>query len=1075
MKSNFSKFVGRFGVKVLSLFAALLSPLAVLGTQSTYINTATIAINSDLYADTVSYLPNIDATNFYNAGIWDIYTLSPGQVTILLVGSGSGGVIANNNTVLPYATANTLNFTNVGTMIGSVGWEFDSGPSATGLSGGRSMAGSFFNDSRGTIAAVDGAINNPEIPGTASLVSYLLISATNIVNKGTLIAGTAGKIVLTGTNVYLNRSRLEISSITPQGSPSTSTNFYPDTAIYDEYWQQTNTFPNSTIPYAFDSSGIWNGVDVVSPVFYANGLCGLVNGGFQMSFTPTLADSTNIESPMYMTNLVYTNSALQPITTNVPTRIFRQAVFVVGNANIIPDDRFYPNSDNISNLFQTITVRLSSALTGDSVYLEDTLGALTNRGLAINLAGNTGNNPQSDCTDPTFRPANYNLSRLDTGTFAFGTPGPDSVPTNFLYDPSSFSNRVVQAAYSFYGAYVDDLVRDPINADVTNLPGRIVINADNLDLTKTTITSAGAEIAIQADNFIGSTGAVISCQNLNFNLGSVSGKVNVTNLVTNLTVPGMNGNVYAGSAEWTNGMITGLFTNYTQITNATGPPTTTNNVITNIAEMDFHVLLVYATGLSATVPVKVQNLILQTNTVISDSMNVVGTFLFNGQSLTLLGALDLSGPNLQNWSRTLTPNLLYLTNNGALTIPQDAYFGSDGPMNYAAFVNTGSISVGGREMINSVFYQSGGNENAPGGYFVTTSSGKIENAGITSGQDMNFTGGFLKLDNSTLTVGNQLNFNLTNALYDSGGSANNTLICGDGFNLPVKPATGDLLGTAITSEANNGAEVDHLWAGQDHGATVAGYSNNVALGQLMLSPQGVSSFPPLFYFTGASVSNALYVDLLDLSQITNLEEMLQTDPNLVIYYAAAKLPSRITVLSSTGIPQQEVETNNLLNGQSYYVVANGGSGQVPQEAEEVLNGKLGGHLRWVGSFAGPNSSVDVIVNGQTVSVNRALRYSLVIDSNGDGIPNGLDPNPFNTLPVVLAGSLVQTPPPAKKFAITWLAQTNLPYRVQYTTSLPGTNWQLLLNYTNMSPTNATVTVWDTNAVSSQRFYRVSHP
>ena len=45
------------------------------------------------------------------------------------------------------------------------------------------------------------------------------------------------------------------------------------------------------------------------------------------------------------------------------------------------------------------------------------------------------------------------------------------------------------------------------------------------------------------------------------------------------------------------------------------------------------------------------------------------------------------------------------------------------------------------------------------GTSVTTSSGKIENASITSGQDMDFTGGFLKLDNSTLSAGNQLNFN----------------------------------------------------------------------------------------------------------------------------------------------------------------------------------------------------------------------------------------------------------------------------------------------------------------------------
>ncbi len=1045
MNLDFFKSISQMGNRMVLrnrmaplLAGLMLFPLVVKGTDSIYINTTTINGTP----------PNVDATNFYNSGTWNIST-----------------------TTLPYQTAHTLNYTNVGTMTGSVGWEFDYGPSTGGNPSSRGMSASFFNDNRGTIRANDGSIANPNY--LTSLGSYLLISATNIMNKGTLISGAGGEIVLNGANVNLRRSTLQIISIAPQGSPSTPTNFVPDTAIYDEDWKQTNTFPFSTTPYAFDSSAIWNGIVSISPIFYLDGLCGLLNGGAQIGFAPSLADSTNMVASY--TNIVYTNITQQTITTNIPSKIFRQAVFVaVSDPNIIPDDRYIANSDNISNLFRTVTVKLSSP--GGTVYLEDTLGALTNRGLALNLSANIGDNPQSPCTDPTYRPANYILSRLDQGTFAAGALGLGPPPTNFFFD-TTFSNAVVQALYAGYGAFVDDLVRDPVGGDVTNLPGRIIINATNLDLTQTTMTSAGAEIAIQANNFLGSTGAVISCQNLNFNLGSFAGNLNVTNLVNTTPLPAMHGNLFAWSAVWTNGLFT-VFTNYYYVTNtaaSNSPPVLTNNVFTNITEMDFHVMMLDATALSAFVPVTVQDLILQTNAVVSDSMNVVDIFLFNGQSLTLQGALNLSGPHLQNWNRGLAPYLLYFTNSGSLSIPQDAYFGSDGPTNYAAFVNNGTISVGGREMINSVFYQSGGSQTAPGGYFVTTSSGKIENAGITSGADMDFTGGFLKLDNSTLSVGNQFNFNLTNALYDSGGSANNRLTCANGFNLPVKPATGDLLGTAITGNAYNGAEVDYLWSGQDFGAVVAGYSNNVALGQLILSPQGVASFPPLFYFSGASVSNALYVDLLDLSQVTNLEEMLQTDPNLVIYYAAAKLPPAITVLSSNGIPQLEVETNNLLNGQSYYVIANGGSGQVPQEAEEVLNGKLGGHLRWVGSFAGPNSSVDVIVNGQTVAVNRAARYSLVIDSNGNGIPNGLDPSPFNTVPVVLTGSLVQTPPPARKFAITWLAQTNLPYQVQYTLSLLGTNWLPLLHYTNTASTNITVTVWDTNAVSSQRFYRVSHP
>jgi hypothetical protein len=1006
MKLDFPQSKQWFRFLLAVLFGLILVPLGAAATDSIYINTGTINGTP----------PSVDATNFFNSGTWNI-----------------------NTAPYPYTTSHTLNYTNTGTMIGSVGWEFDYGPLSNG---GRGMANSFFNDTRGTIQAGSGSVNS-------GLVSYLLVSATNLINKGTIIGDDSGEVVLTASNMNLARSSVIIgtgSGIASQCSfnfPPT-TNYLPDTAIYDEYW--------GTNGVTMNSSNLWDGFIANTPIFTMDEICAISNVQTQFGFFASKSD--------YITNVI-----MNP-TNGLPDEIFGQAVFIaVNDPNISLDDRFFANSGNTSNLFETITVKLTSSL-GGSLYLADSYAASTNHELLRNASPLPVNNPISTCTDPTARPASYFLARGDCQfppTFASGSPGLGPPPANFLFN-SSFSNVIVQGGYAAYSAYVDDLVRHPLNEALTNLPGRILINATNLDLTRATVSSDGAEVVIRGDNFIGSTGAVVSCRNVSYNLGSTSHSLNVTNLNSATSVPGFHGTLNAWSSVWTNGLIV-----------VTGSGT---NITTNVISVVLNALMVDATGLTTTEPVTVQDLILQTNAVnmlLGDSVTVVHTLFFGGQSLTLDGSLGLSGTNLEDWNRIIAPNLLYFTNNGSLSVPQNAHFGDDGPINYAAFVNNGGITVGGSETINSAFYQSSGNENAPGGYFVTTASGKIENASITSSQVMDFSGGLLKLDNSTLSAGNQLNFTLTNALYDSGASANNTLTCGAGFNLWVKPALGDLLGTALTSEAFNGAEVDSVWAGQDYGPTPAGYSNNVELGQLILSPQGASSFPAFFFFSGATTGNALYVDLLDLSHITNLSEMLGTDTNIVIYYAAAKLPPAITVLSSNGVPQQAVETNNALNGQSYYVIANGGSGQVPKEAEELLNGQLGGHLRWVPAFAGPNSSVDVIINGQTVAVNQALRYSLSIDSNGNGIPNGLDPNPFDSIPVVLTGSLVQTPPPTRKFAITWLAQTNLPYQVQYTANLSGTNWLPLLNYTNTGATNATVTVWDTNALSSQRFYRVGHP
>src|SRR6185369_13011163 len=103
----------------------------------------------------------------------------------------------------------------------------------------------------------------------------------------------------------------------------------------------------------------------------------------------------------------------------------------------------------------------------------------------------------------------------------------------------------------------------------------------------------------------------------------------------------------------------------------------------------------------------------------------------------------------------------------------------------------------------------------------------------------------------------------------------------------------------------------------------------------------------------------LYVDFLQIGPgLTNeLASKVQIDPNLVIYFADSNVPV------------------------------------------EQLDGTFDGHLRWIRDFTGPNSSVDVIfcTNGvaTTVKMNRHVRNSTTIDSDGDGIPNLFDPYPLN--------------------------------------------------------------------------------
>jgi hypothetical protein len=473
--------------------------------------------------------------------------------------------------------------------------------------------------------------------------------------------------------------------------------------------------------------------------------------------------------------------------------------------------------------------------------------------------------------------------------------------------------------------------------------------------------------------------------------------------------------------------------------------------ITNVVEVRIHAFLLNAAYLSR-LPVMVHDFITHsTNVVVNDRIAVVQSLLIDGESLTLNGSITLSNtffvsPSgntvviaLADWVSTNAPNLRHFTNNGTFTIPSEAHFGDDRPLPYTSFVNAGTINAGGQDIASSYFENSGILNAAAGGMRIVTPSGKVEHGRINCITDVQYFGSVLKLNQATIQTDSRLDLTVTNSLFDAGGSSSNSIMCRDGFRLLIKPQTGDLLGTSIQTTAPEFAAINHVWAGVDRGLTEAGFSNNVALGRLVLTPGNLEDvFPPLFIFSGTGVGNALYVDFLDLSQLADYANELQIDPNLVIYYAAASL-----------------------------AFAPPGGLQTP---EEYLDGQFGNRLRWVRDFAGPNSSVDVLVNGtQTISVNRALRNSKIIDSDGDGIPNYFDFAPFDG---VLLTSIQPVAAPVG-YRLSWKATPGVVYHVEYQTD-QGAPWQPLTTVTLNSPTNGICSVIDTNRPidSGMRLYRV---
>jgi hypothetical protein len=855
MKPVFPKEIERFGGWSFVLFGMMFLSFTAQGTISTW--------NSSDYGSSFITPPQVDATNFVNTGVWNIATASP------------------------YTTAHTLNYTNKGTMTGAVGWEFDQGPLA---GGGRGWSANFFNDNNTAISAFSGSIAN----FTLQLVpqSHLFVSATNIVNKGVLTASADGEIVLKGKNVLLSRSVLNISPIVSVGSSVTRTNFVPDAAIYDKFWS-----PGSSNLFLVGGSP-WNGTTIGAASF--NGVkepCNITAGVVIGPFNPQIADSTFTNVGPHL--LVTTNFDLVTTITNIVySNIVRQAVFVVYNTNtsITATNHFSPTL-TATNFFHPVVVRFDMPFANfvtltvqtNSIYLMDDFASFSNKALLANSVIN----PYATCNDTTFRPATVIVSRTDpflpTGTqaFASGSFGLGPPPPDFFFNPLTFSNAVARGAAETYSAFVDNLAIEPpltgFFADITNAPGRIRIYANDLDLSKTRLR-AEAEIIIQASNLISSSGASIDCQNLSYNLGSTNGFLNITNLSSQKVVR-LNGTVTEWTGLWTN-YIVDVFPNFVTNSAATNAPFITEMDITNVTEVDISITVVDGSGLSDSISGGVQDLILHsTNIVMSDSMSPVKTFLLDGKSFTLLGNLTFP-----NWTHAIAPTLRYFTNNGSLSIFNNAHFGDDGTTNYTAFVNHGTI-FSGVQTINSDYLEINNaiNDALDSDFTAYCKTGIVTNSSILAYGDIQFFANSLIIDPSILSSQfGAINFTVTNLLSDAGFATGNQFGCGNGFNLFIKPALGSLLGTKITDTAYGQSEVDHVWAGSDLGTVAAGYSNNAAIGTLVLQPSS-PLFEPLFYFRGAGIGNGLYVSNLDLSLLTDYANEIDIDSSLNIYFISASL------------------------------------------------------------------------------------------------------------------------------------------------------------------------------------------
>lgn len=375
------------------------------------------------------------------------------------------------------------------------------------------------------------------------------------------------------------------------------------------------------------------------------------------------------------------------------------------------------------------------------------------------------------------------------------------------------------------------------------------------------------------------------------------------------------------------------------------------------------------------------------------------------------------------------------------------YNGVDTITNYTSFNNHSLIADQGTAIWTTYFENGGVITNGSGSFTLHSGMAMLTNGSILAGGDVllvatNTPGmgvNALIISNHMIQAGHKLTLwstNITDGVPPGGlvvtngnfwsvGATSGGGSVDSGFNIPVMPlvGAGDLLGTTVTNIAPASKTVYNVWAGHDYGRSTRGYSNNLALGRLVLDTFGPDNKVAQI-FTGAGVSNALYVDCLIL-------EDSATHGNAT---------------NSYNFPWLKINTNMMI----YYAQALEGGDSV---AEALDNTNFnGGRLRWIYSYAGYFSSTNLVftnLDGTTYTnpVNAALAQSRDIDSDSDGIPNNVDPTPF-LMPSEAGFTVTLTNLPPLSAKVQWSTIPNATNFIYYTTNLFATNWLAFTNFKN---------------------------
>ena len=900
----------------------------------------------------IGYLPVIQATNFVNDGIFNTTG-----------GDFSQGWLASLYRNWQY----TLNFTNYGEMYSFPGFNFinwipNNSPDAE--------ASSFYN--QGSIFC------NANAYGFYGYGGGINVFATNIYNGGEIALGADSYAKFYGDTVMFDSgSILRLAAPVPL-----STNYgYVLNNVYAV--GQADTSTNKWSPQSKLTESSATGVMNKTP------------------YSVILNNST----PYFKINVVN--------ATNVLVRM----MFVQDNSGfgVTTAPVFKNSSDGGAHIEWTGTYTDPASGQAVSKYLEldDNMQASGSTNI-LSFGDPAGGVPPNFTVSSSANPL-YNTNSYAVPSFVANLLSPGTVTTNI---------------YSYLNAQLipsDVSLNSVLHGAPNLLPGRLEITASkSLNLSQAGVSVNNYLLLNSTNEFDADAQSAFAVPYSDLYLGRTNGYLTLTNLIAS-TLPTWSGSVQAWGTTWT----------FTDTNKSLTRNFDTNGILgTNNILYEYRVLVVssqltpYSGSQQGTVNLNASNTV-----VISDALNVTSNLFVNCTNLVLtsngtgVGASSISGQlNVENYNlswQAATPRLNNLLNNGQINLSYSGVniFGSSSAP-YGSLINSGLISCASGATFNTGDFENYGTlSSGAGKLIVQSSTTTMTNAEVWVGTVYSNAATTMSISGTWIEVGQSLTLAASSILTDTGVingnywtvGYNNQLINSTGLVLPVKPVLGDLLGTTIQvlGVTPNG-KTKTTWAAVDRGAANVGFSNNVALGQLILDGIATNS---QFVFSGTGTSNAIYVDSLQLLDFASYQ-----------YHNGLSLPSMIF-------------SNNLV---IYYAQAMSDGISVA----EKLNGFNNGHLRWVPSYVGQYSSTSIVYpDGTTNMVNSALAGSSDIDSNGNGNPNNLDPAPI-FVPSQVKFSMVPTNVPPQFMRLQWSTVPNATNYVEYTTNINQTGWIPLTNFGN---------------------------